>query len=274
MMLAAGPYAGEFGFEIMTWQANIRAMSEGHSRVLIACRLESRALYEDFATAFWDVPSNSFGAENTSGCRRLDGGEKLFVRKFKEAAGGCPVVKPAILRPDAGLFIRYGTKHASMGYDVVVHARYMMKGTPPADLRRSTPPEWWDNLVGVLRAEGLSVASIGLQSCSLAPEGTVDLRGMNLKALMHTMASSSCMVGPTSGPAHLSALCGMPQVVWTDTTHVGGYDGTSNLIKLNTTWNPFGTPVRIHHVSQHDNPNQYWIPDTDWVFTNVMGTVR
>jgi len=272
-MIAAGPYTGEFGFEIMTWQANIRKLAKGHDRVVVGCRPASRPLYEDFATSFWDVPSNSFDAENTSGCRRLDGQEKKIIREFKAAAGG-NVVEPSVLNPANGTFIRYGTKFAGMGYDVVVHARYMRKGTPTADLRRSTPVDWWDNLVNVLNDNGLYVACIGLHSCSLAPEGVVDLRGMDLKAVMHTMASSLCMVGPSSGPAHLSALCGIPQVVWTDATHVGGYDKTSNVTKLETTWNPFGTPTRIHHVNQKDNSDQYWIPDLDWVVANVMETVN
>ena len=275
-MLAAGPYAGEFGFEIMTWQANIRRLAKGKDRVLIGCRPESRALYEDFATSFWDVPSNSFAAENTSGCRRLDGGEKGLRRGFRAAIpkGSC-VVEPSICKPQDGDFIRYGINHAvTYGYDVVIHPRYMLKGTPPADCRRSTPMDWWDKLVWALNDNRLSIAAIGLTSCSLALTGVVDMRGMGLKFVMNPLASSRCMVGPSSGPAHLSALCGIPQVVWTDGTHVGGYDGTSNITKLEKTWNPFGTPARILHVSQKDNPKQYWIPDLDWVVANIMETVN
>ena len=49
-LLIAGPWVGEFGWELFAWQAYVRALSRHFPRTLIVCRKTSEALYEDFAT--------------------------------------------------------------------------------------------------------------------------------------------------------------------------------------------------------------------------------
>ncbi len=262
--LWAGPYSGEFGFEIMTWQANIRRLGRGYD-VTVGCKPTSRALYADFTDKFWDVPHGTSASENTSGCKRMDDGDRAIVRNFRgDMPSNANYIRPQIFFPSKGTFISYGNKRHGSAYDVVFHARYMMKG---GDHRRSAPMEWWDELAGGIY--GLSIACIGLKSCSLTLPMATDLRDIPLTETMDILASSRCIVGPSSGPIHLATLCGCPQVVWTDTTHVGGYDKKSNVHKLEQYWNPFGIPTRIHHTSEKDSDKKYWLPDLRWVQMNI-----
>ncbi len=262
MTLYAGPWCGEFGFEIMTWQANVRAKSLGHRKVVVACPRMSEALYADFATDFWPVPSATHAAENTSGCRRCDGAEKGIISEFRsQIPSGAEWIQPKIYSPKGGQFIRYGQRHRGAEYDVVVHARHMVKGTHGGDLRRSTPQDVWDDIGFTLHQAGLSVACIGLKSCSLEIPHSADMRDIPLSTVMDILRSSKVIVGPTSGPIHLAALCCCPQVVWTDTTHVGNYDRKSNVQKLEQWWNPFGVATRIMHTDSKESVDNYWIPD-------------
>ena len=48
--LIAGPWVGEFGWELFAWQAYVRALSRHFEETIIICRANSTALYRDFAT--------------------------------------------------------------------------------------------------------------------------------------------------------------------------------------------------------------------------------
>ena len=53
--LIAGPWIGEFGWELFAWQGYVRALSENFDETIIACRPSSQALYRDFANNFIDI---------------------------------------------------------------------------------------------------------------------------------------------------------------------------------------------------------------------------
>jgi len=73
------------------------------------------------------------------------------------------------------------------------------------------------------------------------------------------MASSYVMVGPSSGPIHFAALCGLPQVTW-----VGKPVGPRGVRRYTQHWNPFKVPVRVLYDSK-------WNPSVDTVLDNVDG---
>ena len=50
--LIAGPWIGEFGWELFAWHAYIRRLSRHFSKTIIICRDNSRDLYRDFADEF------------------------------------------------------------------------------------------------------------------------------------------------------------------------------------------------------------------------------
>ena len=53
--LIAGPWVGEFGWELFAWQAYVRALSRKFDKTIIICRENSAALYADFANDFIHV---------------------------------------------------------------------------------------------------------------------------------------------------------------------------------------------------------------------------
>jgi hypothetical protein len=51
-VLFAAPWVGEFGWELMTWQAFLRKVSAQYEKTIICCRETSRMLYADFCDEF------------------------------------------------------------------------------------------------------------------------------------------------------------------------------------------------------------------------------
>src|SRR5689334_9170193 len=47
--LFAGPFLGEFGWELMSWQGFVRKLSRGYRRTVVYCPRGREALYADFA---------------------------------------------------------------------------------------------------------------------------------------------------------------------------------------------------------------------------------
>lgn len=103
----------------------------------------------------------------------------------------------------------------------------------------------WMALLGELA--GLKIAWIGTKREAEAIEhfGT-DLRGIPLEMLADVMASSTVIVGPSSGPMHFASLCGLPHVVFSDKRkwNLGGKKGT-NWTRYKRYWNPLGTDCTV-----------------------------
>ena len=59
-ILLAGPWVGEFGWELMGWQARLRFLSKT-SDVIVACQMGHESLYQDFAKdiVYFDPPQGS-----------------------------------------------------------------------------------------------------------------------------------------------------------------------------------------------------------------------
>ena len=50
--LIAGPWVGEFGWELFAWQAYIRSLSRHFEKTVVISRPNSKSLYEDFVDDF------------------------------------------------------------------------------------------------------------------------------------------------------------------------------------------------------------------------------
>lgn len=259
--LLVGPWTGEFGHEIGVWQANARERARAYDHVIVGCVETSRDLYRDFANEFRIIPPDN----NTSGLGRCDGSHVALIRQFAMEAHVKRIdwMKPERLKPCPEGFIRFGVHDPSLAFDVVIHAREMLKGTRGGDRRRCWRPEAWEALGAKLAERGLTVACIGLEDAASRIPVAADFRGCPLWLTMGLLASSRCLVGQTSGPIHLGILCGCPTVVWTDTNHRSGYTGRTNVDHLIHDWNPFNTPVTIFHG---------WDPDIDDILRGVAAT--
>ncbi len=239
--LYAGPWNGEFGWELMGWQANIREIARGFDRVVIGCRESSKALYEDFADEFVLVPSGL----NTCGCRCIDRPVPRTIRSLFAGCGRVPgnrFVKAQCFRPAKHGFIRFGDENYEDSFGIVMHARDVpVGGTRNWSVVRNWPLDRWTELARSL-GDRVSMCSIGNSEDSMHIPGTFDCRDTDLRVLMNILASSDLFVGPLSGPAHLAALSKCPMVVWTKPCDRQPH-GSNTKKRLVYDWNPFHVPV-------------------------------
>jgi len=234
--LFAGPWVGEFGWELLNWQAWVRALAPSYERVIVCAKESSRALYHDFATDF--IPHTLQGVANTHSC--LDPSPKdELARILADLPAGADHLQPRKYVPaTAQHFIRMGCVNPEYSTDVFIHARGrdFVKD-------RNWNPEQWHELCHSLQSKGLRVAALGLSGDTLKIEGIDDYRDRPLQETLDRIASARLVIGPSSGPLHLASLCGTPHLVWTD-RRTYGMRKTSRE-KYETFWNPLQTPVTI-----------------------------
>lgn len=241
--LFAGPWVGEFGWELFCWQGMVRRFVEENkiNKVVIGCRTGHEYLYKDFAHDFINIDP-----EPVTDCQRchtyqydnlhekyLKSAQDRWINPFLEYN------KIVATRNGARLpflpnckYIKYGDAQAApKKYDLIIHARNTNKFNTD---KRNWEESKWKELV---ECTGLSCASIGSESAALHIENTDDLRGVPLEQLCSYISASTVVVGPSSGPMHLASLCNTPHFVWSgDKPNVDRYE---------LYWNPLKTKVKI-----------------------------
>lgn len=269
--IVAGPWLGEFGWEIMRWQGVFRALAyQGRSITMIA-RSGHEALYADYVSEF--IPAAELGFEEfgaTDGWR-LDGVEPRISRrlrwtrfwKYEEARPLTCMKRGLDVRGPEQQFVRYtGVKPTVRDPYVVVHGRE----TDKADSgMRNWPADHWEELVTRINDQGLTVVAIGHPRQSICPRGAIDLRGLPLVDTIGAVAHSRLVIGPSSGPMHLASVCGTPHVVWTNRDIWQSSAGTSRE-RYERAWNPLNTPAFV--VDAYD-----WRPPVDVVAEAVRSAL-
>ena len=264
--LIAGPWIGEFGWELFAWQGYIRSLSKHFSKTIVICRDSSRALYEDFADSFVSCNErtgdvDSFFMHNFNinvELKKILLNNKLLneqnVTLFPPRRIGWP---PQTHYSES---IKFGNfdivpsyikfqNDSNYKYDYVFHARNRNLNTG-----NNWSHENWKKLLKLL---GGNVASIGTKSESLHVSGTDDLRGTSLKETIGIINNTSCVFGPSSGPMHLSSLCATNHVVW------GDQNLSQNRYSLN--WNPHKTPVLyLDDFKWQPEPEYVYQRFTEW----------
>jgi hypothetical protein len=260
--LIAGPWIGEFGWELFAWQGYIRSLAENFDETIIACRPSSRAIYSDFANDFIDLdPPNGLSDSFFMHGVDLNLYVKQVLIKHKDLLGkgtsifaprriGFPPnthfseeirVKDFLIKPR---YIRFGLEEQRK-YEYVFHIR-------DRDLRKED--NWsldnWKKLFNLLTTNGERVACVGTLKESGIIEGVDDFRGKPLDQVFNILRNCKTVFGPSSGPMHLSSLCGAPHVVWSI---------DANNLRYNTNWNPLSTPVLF--LSEHE-----WHPTPEYIF--------
>ena len=265
-ILFAGPWVGEFGWELFCWHAYVRAISKFYDRTICVSNEHSRFLYEDFCDHFVTFSpevgeyKDSFykvGFNTTkdlihkllmeSGVSVKDNEVSIFMPRrigdpprthFTDSFKfGNNVVVPE--------YKKYGTPQEKYKDFIAVHARDRL-------LRANDnwPEKKWALLVDKLKKTGYNnVVSIGLKKESMHIEGTTDMRECEHGVLLDLLASAKCIFGPSSGAMHLASLCGCPQVVWST---------DYNFTRYTKNWNPFETKVLFLS-------GQGWQPDPQHV---------
>jgi hypothetical protein len=270
--LVAGPWVGEFGWELFAWQAHLRALSRKYSETVVICRPSAKDLYSDFASGFlfhsptggpadqwfrlgYDLNKNinQLIAENTEvfTSRPLDyltprqiGIPNNGVTHFSEKVqvGNTHVVPEYIKFTGA-------TTHK---FDIVFHAR-------SREIRKQD--NWsdkeWSSLAEKFISEGKTVCCIGTKKESLIVPGCTDMRECDMNTLFGILGASRGVFGPSSGPMHLASLCGAPHVVWSE---------SKNHKRYTSTWNPLNAPVLfLDEFGWHPDPEYIYSKYSNWI---------
>ena len=264
--LIAGPWVGEFGWELFAWQAYIRSLSEHYDKTTIICRESSKALYVDFASQFLHYePSGRLADSFFMHGLDLDQVLKNVLMENKDILKGqVSILKPR--RVGNPPFTNYDTairlgshdvvpKYITFGnlgekkYDYVFHIRQRK-------LREQDnwKIEEWQKLYDLLTSDGSSVVCIGTKKDSGVISGAVDMRNADLQDVFDVLRNTTCAFGPSSGPMHLASLCSCPHVVWSRPENENRY--------LNT-WNPLSTSVLFD--CQHS-----WHPSADYIYQRYL----
>lgn len=239
--LIAGPFLGEFGWELMQWQGYIRQLSKFYNHTIVYGRASSSYLYKDFVSEFRELDVSSWDSDAyvlksfnyTKWAQQFKDEDILLAdNRCKELQG--------LFHQD---FIPFGAKNKENEFDLIIHARHIpiLEGNKKKTLR-NWPLNSWDSLCNSL--SNLKIAAVGIKDLSYAPKGVVDLRGVETEELCSILASSKCCVGPSSGLIHLASLCKTPHLVWTSEKNGSKrFGGVS--YRYQRSWNPLSSRVKI-----------------------------
>jgi len=252
--LFAGPFVGEFGWELFCWQGVIRALSEQYDYTTIVCRPGQQILYEDFANEILEYSPQVYEpdcAHNINGITNdfptpetTIEGTDLYIGP-NTAVIGYNSAEDQFNPPYIQKYIKYGIKNSNNPkIDVIIHARNTNKHNTGY---RNWDKSKWEQVVEYLSLKGFIVGSMGTLSSSLHIENTIDLRGISLKDLTNYLHNSKFVIGPSSGPLHLGALCGTDVIVWS-----GDKNNTNRYL---TSWNPHKVNVNYDHTSWDPHVN-------------------
>ena len=233
-VLYAGPWKGEFGWELCGWNPAVRSLAKRYDRVVVASHAASEYLYE-FADEF--IPLEAQGWSVCSG--RLQGVPPVVASDYH--------LRPESVLKGVGAFLdseyprqwrRLATPESPPVADILCAFRPSKQhiSKSQANASKSYPREMCESLVGMLMSHGLSVACFG-GSDNWWFDGAVDLRGRPLSEQCAALGGAMCAAGPSSGTMHLASLCGCPHVTWyTPLTHPRLKE------RYRKKWNPSGTP--------------------------------
>jgi hypothetical protein len=236
--LIAGPFAGEFGVELMLWQGFVRAHRRAYAETHVLTYPGRAYLYEGCQTHAHDIDLKSAGygygllSPEKANSLANELAEKLGLRDVD-------IFHPALLctryhrtwlwQQDFRLL----EEPPLLGkiFDIAFHFRAVRKTGP--DQAKNYTPESAQKLVSLCLARGWSVACIGHPDYAICPEGAEDLRRIDLAEGIRAIHTARLVAGENSGPMHLANLCGKPTLLW-------AHDPWR--INYSLRWNPFRVP--------------------------------
>jgi hypothetical protein len=254
MTLFAGPFLGEFGWEVCIWAPWLRYVSEtSREDMVVLCRPGHRWLYQDFAEAFPIIENHKPAVKKVDACiawieGRGKANDELYfeiLRQNLKMTGRKPS-RGRHLTPNAVPYTwtsgtpsprlhvaRYRKlgKGDPTGTDVVVHVRNCDAHHPHRNWKRDSA----QTVVSGLRDCGHSVIAIGTRDGALCPDGAIDYRGQPIAKVCSEIGPTTIVVGPSSGPMHLAQHAGARIVLWS------GFDKSRP--RYEKDWNPHGCKV-------------------------------
>lgn len=245
-ILLAGPWIGEFGWELFCWQGYVRKLSRNYDKTIIIGRPNQKFLYEDFCDEYIDFDPLGFKTDSwmchdcvvnmgmINNIQHTDYLNGSFDIGFRYGENGAFDLKGLFSNQE---FKKYESNTLNKSYDIIFHCRNKSTGSD-----RNWGKEQWADLFNLLSTK-YTIACIG-NSEAFHIEGSDDLRNIPLCDLVSIMNNSKLIVGPSSGPMHLASLSGLKHLVWSSEHNRSRY--------LNV-WNPFKTEV-IFYSKEGWNP--------------------
>lgn len=249
-VLFAGPFVGEFGWELFCWQGFIRRLSRKYASTIVATRPDRKFIYDDFA----EVALNYYPATeqtNNAKCKgdvlpddyydkiraladRIDFDiipSQVRLIHWSSSKGYYATNKKYIDSPEQE-FRMYGPQDMKHAH-VVIHARDTHKMRSGG---RNWAHEKWDLLCEHV-SQVAPVFAIGTKQGSYCPPTAGDLRGHDMRVVCMVLSTARLVMGGSSGPMHLAALCNAPMFVWSHPV---------NRRRYLEDWNPFGVDVTFY----------------------------
>lgn len=258
-VLVAGPWVGEFGWELLCWHSYIRTISKFFDKTICLSRSTSKYLYDDICDVFleYHVEGIADGWKNTGFVREKEKNKiskkiECYLKKDDEVMWVPPIrcaqthgstyhhYSEKMFLPFSGpdhthvtitpTYTVLGKNNKEKKYDYLIHARARQDIRPECNWDKDN----WAKLVIKLKKNDEIIGSIGTRDSSYFIEGTDDLRGKPLSEVTEYLNNAKCSFGPSSGAMHLASLCNSPHVVWAN---------NYNSKRYREFWNPHSTPV-------------------------------
>lgn len=260
--LLAGPWIGEFGWELFTWQGYIRSIAPEYKRVIVSSRAGHEFLYEDFVDEFVPIhiPENALSdswfcrgispdfADVTANAIPHDVRLKATNIGFTLYGDGNAQTSSAFLSQK---FIKYKSDTLDKSFDILIHPRNKNLGND-----RNWNQENWQKLVNIL-SEYYTIGIIGSHE-AFNLENAEDYRKLSIRDSVSLMNRARLVVGQSSGPLHLASLSGTPQLIWSTEYNRNRY------IKY---WNPFQTPAYFYS-------EMGWNPTPEFIFDKIIQNLK
>lgn len=246
--LIAGPYIGEFGFELMYWASYVIGAGARFKKRYIITYPGRDAIYPGWTSVYHDGLLSQAGY----GLGRVGPDEsKEIVRRFAEREGlrHYSVFHPwmvskrvfKICLPKANWLVLGSELKDAPRHDVVLHFRNILKAGP--DDRSNFTNDRAAALAGELQKRGYSLCCIGSPKHALCPPGVTDMRSDDVSSAIRAIRGARVIVGQQSGPTHLANLCGKDVILWAE----GEWR-----IAMGRKWNPHNCNI---HVVRNDTFN-------------------
>jgi len=260
--LLVGPWIGEFGWELFTWQGYIRSIAHEYENIIIASRAGNELLYEDFMSEYVSIVVPENALSDSWFCRGLpaDFGDKLIsninfdVRIPAQSIGflyypnGNPALSTEFLNQK---FIKYKSDTLDKDFDILIHPRNKNLGN-----NRNWSKENWQKLVNLL-VKTYTIGIIGNHE-AFQLDNAEDCRKISIRDTVSLMNRTKLVVGQSSGPLHLASLSGTPHLVWSEEANRNRY------FKY---WNPFQTPVYFYSEMS-------WNPTPEFIYNKIIENIE
>ena len=234
-VLFAGPFVGEFGMELFSWQGYVRALSKQFDKTIVASRPSNEFIYKDFCDEFipFDPGSNNADGYNCFSPITIPN----IHDKYNPTKVFTATTQQEHSKITSGLeqnFVSYQTdKSDKFNIDICVCARNFKEGAA-TKIQRNWDIGECEKTVVMLKENGYSVGSVGLKCSASYINGTENFMDISLKDMSTLLSSCKVIIGPSSGIMHFASLCKCAQIVW----------GELNLEKrYRVDWNPFSSSV-------------------------------